>query len=145
MKRVLTVGLVSLMCIALLTPAAWAGAKQRHRWEGVAIGVGAAILGHALIHGPHHYNRPYRGGGTVIIHRERDRCDFPRYRYRRHHHRPAHASRWKTRRIWISPVYEKVWNPGHFDVDQRWVPGRWINVVKEPGHWAEKREWAGRP
>jgi hypothetical protein len=143
MKKYLTIGLLTLFCVAMLTPQAWAGAKQRHRWKGVAIGVGAAILGHALIHGPSpHYRdyRPHRGGGTVIIREGRDRCDYPERRYRRHRHsRPARG--WDSQRIWISPVYEKVWNPGHYDVNQRWVPGRWIKVVKEPGHWAEKRRW----
>ncbi len=145
MKKPLTIGLLTLLSALLLAPSAWAGAKQRHRWEGVAIGVGAAILGHALIQHHHAYAHPYRGGGKVIIRRDIDRCDDRRRRYyRRPFHRPARGH-WEHRRVWVSPVYEKVWNPGHYDVDQRWVPGRWIQVVKEPGYWVERREWVGRP
>lgn len=146
MKKILWIGLLAIFCAAASAPTAWAGAKQRHRWEGVAIGVGAAILGHAIIQQHHRaYAHPYRGGGTVIIERNNDRCDYPRRRYRRHHRARPARGHWENRRMWVSPVYEKVWNPGHYDVDQRWVPGQWIEVVKEPGYWVEKREWIGWP
>jgi hypothetical protein len=67
-------------------PSAWAGSPQQHRWEGVAIGVGAAILGSALIyhHGIHIYT-PAR-----MVH-------SPRAPFRHHHpeirHRPQ--NHWK--------------------------------------------------
>ncbi len=145
MKKLLTITLLTVFLIGISGPAAWAGAKQRYRWEGVAIGVGASILGHALIHEPHHYNRPYRGGGAVILRGDRDRCNYSERRHQRRPFAKPDRRHFKTRRIWVSPVYEKVWNPGHYDVDQRWVPGRWIQVIREPGHWVEKRKWSGRP
>lgn len=40
--------LTTALCVSLMVTSAWAGPKQRYRWEGVAIGVGAAILGNAL-------------------------------------------------------------------------------------------------
>ena len=38
----------TILCVCFLVTSAWAGPKQRYTWEGVAIGVGAAILGNAL-------------------------------------------------------------------------------------------------
>ena len=48
---------IAVFTIALVSSTAMAGSKQRHRWEGVAIGVGAAILGHAIYqsHKADHY------------------------------------------------------------------------------------------
>lgn len=146
MKKLLTIILLTFFTIGMTAPSALAGAKQRHRWEGVAIGVGAAILGHAIVHGhqTHHYNRPQRGGGTVIIRDDRGRCDYPKRGYRNRHHSRPPRGHWESQRVWMAPVYEKVWNPGHYDANQQWVPGQWIHIVKEPGHWVEKREWVGR-
>jgi hypothetical protein len=45
----LLIGLtLAVFGMALISSTVLAGGKQRHRWEGVAIGVGAAILGHAI-------------------------------------------------------------------------------------------------
>jgi len=43
----------TVLCLSLMVTSAWAGPKQRYRWEGVAIGVGAAILGSALFNAPY--------------------------------------------------------------------------------------------
>jgi hypothetical protein len=48
-KRVFLVILTTILCCSFAVTSAWAGAKQRYRWEGVAIGIGAAILGSALL------------------------------------------------------------------------------------------------
>ena len=48
MKMLLISLVIVLFEITLVSSTALAGSKQRHRWEGVAIGVGAAILGHAI-------------------------------------------------------------------------------------------------
>ncbi len=144
MKKGIIITTAALLCLALAAPPAGAGAKQRHRWEGVAIGVGAAILGHALIHGhrAHRYHAPYAGGGRVIVHGRGTCAPPPRY-YRSHRRAPCPPSRghWESRRTWVPPVHEKVWNPGHFDSRHRWVPGGWVSVVKEPGYWSEERVW----
>ena len=104
-----------------------AGGKHPYRWERIAIEVGAVMLGHTLFN-QHHPRDPRPDPGYI--------------------HRPPPHPRFygdsEMRRIWIPPVYEKVWNPGHRNHNGRWVPGRWIEVVKEPGHWCEKREWVGR-
>ncbi|WP_373500788.1 hypothetical protein [Desulfococcus sp.] len=106
-KRVLTAVTV-IMGILFTTPSAWAGSKQRHRWEGVAIGVGAAVLGGAILSScvgvpyaappvavslnyveyeepPRHYYRPhkpYRSGGRDY----RPCCG----KHHRHHHKQYH-------------------------------------------------------
>ena len=46
--------LTTVLCLSLMVTSAWAGPKQRYRWEGVAIGLGAAILGNALISAPYY-------------------------------------------------------------------------------------------
>ena len=126
-KNLFIVVFITILCVTFLTSSAWAGEKHRYRWEGIAIGVGAVMLGHAL------FNQ----------HRSRDLYPAPG-----HIHRPPPHSRfyghWEVRRAWIPPAYERVWNPGHYNHKGRWVPGRWIEVVKEPGYWSKKREWVGR-
>jgi hypothetical protein len=41
--------LTTIFIFTFLATPVYAGAKNRYLWEGVAIGVGAAILGHAII------------------------------------------------------------------------------------------------
>jgi hypothetical protein len=48
-KKLSMVMVTTTLCVCFLVTSAWAGPKQRYRWEGVAIGVGAAILGNALV------------------------------------------------------------------------------------------------
>lgn len=48
-KKLLFILLVTGLCVSFVANSAWAGPKQRYRWEGVAIGVGAVILGNALL------------------------------------------------------------------------------------------------
>ena len=120
-KNLFVVVFITILCVTFLTSSAWAGKKHRHRWEGIAIGVGAVMLGHALFkHHPHRHFHPAP----------------PPPRFRGHR---------EVRRVWIPPTYERVWNPGHYNHEGRWIPGQWIEVVKEPGYWGEKRVWVGRP
>lgn len=56
--------LATILCFSFVTASAWAGSKQRYRWEGVAIGLGAAIVGNALLN-DYYYDRPSR---TVVYH-----------------------------------------------------------------------------
>ena len=63
-KQLIIAGIV-LASFCLATSPAQAGSKPQHRWEGVAIGVGAAMLGHAIISGlDHDHHR-----GHVSVHR----------------------------------------------------------------------------
>lgn len=124
-KNPIIVVFITVLCVTFLTASAWAGKKDRYRWEGIAIGVGAVMLGHALLNQHHHF---HQAPGPI-------------------HHPPVPRFRghWEVRRVWIPPIHERVWNPGHYNHKGRWVHGRWIEVVKEPGYWGEKRVWVRRP
>jgi hypothetical protein len=47
-NKLIVTAAAAVILVAASTPA-WGGSKQQHRWEGVAIGVGAAIVGSAII------------------------------------------------------------------------------------------------
>lgn len=108
-----------------------AGSKQRHRWEGVAIGVGAAILGSAIANSmdrPHEVRTVNRGG-----------CYYPPKRYcPPPRHRRGH---WETRRLWVPGESKRVWNPGHYNAFKEWVDGHWIEIEETPGHYETRRVW----
>jgi hypothetical protein len=48
-KKISMIMVITILCISFTVTSAWAGPKQRYRWEGVAIGIGTAILGNALL------------------------------------------------------------------------------------------------
>ena len=127
MKKI--TGLIMIWTIGLVFAAgpAFAGAKQHYRWEGVAIGLGAAILGHAL------YESAKNSSSEHVSVYSRP-CPPP---YRQGH--------WEVRRVWVTPVYQKVWNPGHYNGRGTWVPGQWQMIEKNAGYWQEQEIWvAGR-
>ena len=125
-----------LVCITFVAPQVWAGSKQRHRWEGVAIGVGAAILGHSLIREHHRHMREIEKG------RDARWCPPPRpHREGRWEKRPQREGHWEKKRIWTPETYKRVWNPGHYNRKKRWVPGEWIKVIDQPGYWKKERVW----
>ncbi len=136
MKRIMISLIAVLVCITFVTPPVWAGSKQRRRWEGVAIGVGAAILGHALIREHHRHARELEKG------RDARWCPPPRpHREGRWEKRPQREGHWEKKRIWTPETYKRVWNPGHYNRKKRWVPGEWIEVIDQPGYWKKERVW----
>ena len=118
----------ALVCATLLfTSNAWAGHGQRyyshhsdhrvrHVWEGVAIGVGAAILGAALI------NSSQTQTTTV-------------------QYAPQPSGHYEYRRMWVGPQYEKVWVQGHYTHHGQWVPGHWDQQLVRPGYYTQQRVW----
>ncbi len=111
-----------VVCVALFTASsAHAKSPQRYRWEGVAIGLGAALLGSALLHPPYCY-RP---------------APPPFYRFPPSPPAPE-CDQWEVRRVWIPPRYDWVWVPGYWRRGC-WVPGRWEKRLVSPGHWEERR------
>jgi len=126
-KKLLLCSLVTLLLMGLASSSSLAGSKQRHRWEGVAIGVGAAILGHAIYQAHQTVPRPQVVYGD------------PETRERRHHvHCHGHLE-WQ--KVWVPSVTERVWNPGHYNRGGRWVKGHWIEVVRQEGYWSRERVW----
>ena len=56
-KRLTKILISAALSLLFAANTSWAGNVQRNRWEGVAIGIGAAILGNALIN-HHRYSHP---------------------------------------------------------------------------------------
>ena len=86
----LAIGVTAALGFCLISTSVWAGSKQRHRWEGVAIGVGAAIVGSALINHPIY---GYDGGSALIVsshyrqsHRKHRGYAGKNYGFREHRH-----------------------------------------------------------
>ena len=119
-----------VISIGIIASPVWAGNVQRNRWEGVAIGIGAAILGKVIF-------------DHVQQHRPPSRMVYGKHRYPEpdYYPRPKPFGHWETRRVWVSPVYKRVWNPGHYNRRGRWVSGRWIKIEKQHGYWKEERIW----
>jgi len=127
MKKIMVFIMIAAVSISFSVQSAFAGSKQHYRWEGVAIGVGAAILGHALLNS---CNDRYPCEEVRVYHRP---CPPPhRYGY------------WETRSVWVEPDCRKVWNPGHYDCHGRWFSGRWQMIERSPGYWQEEKVWVSR-
>jgi hypothetical protein len=132
-KNLLIILTTLLLCLSVVKPSAWAGNVQRNRWEGVAIGAGAALLGTAILH---HFRYSEPALSPVKRHHPP-----PRYGHQR---RQAPSGYWEIRKVWVPPTHERVWNPGHYDRKGRWAPGEWISIEKEPGYWAKEKIWVCR-
>jgi hypothetical protein len=115
---------------------------DRKTFEGFMLGTGVAILGAAIINGMHTDQEPQyaRHPGAY----DRGRAG---YRYAPN---PRHAKRawsrgpgghWEIERIWIRPVYEKKWNPGHYNPRGEWVRGRHERFMIKDGYYHEKKVW----
>ena len=128
-KRSLSLIVVITAITMLLTVnSAFAGGKHHERWKGIAIGVGAAILGNTILNNSRDYSVREPGHGKVVVKAP------PRPR-------PQYKGHWEIRDEWIPPTYKKVWNPGHYNHNGDWVEGTWIRIVNRPGYWKEKKVW----
>ncbi len=125
---------VSVLLISLFSQPTFAKSPQRYRWEGAIIGLGAAILGGAILHD----NRYSRYG---------QHYPRPQHHTRYDRHRPRHYQRYGYRpceyydyeRFWVPPIYNRLWRPGRYNQYERWLPGRWKKRMIRPGHWEERR------
>lgn len=131
-KQLLLILLVALIGTAMVSSSALAGSKQKHRWEGVAIGVGAAILGHAIFQAHKADQSPQ------VVYVEPAEPDG---RYGHDHGPKPRHGHWEWQKTWVPPTFEKVWNPGHYNHRGRWVPGHWIEVQTSDGYWTKERVW----
>lgn len=132
-RKKLSIGVIlATLCCFFAANSVWAGNVQRNRWEGVAIGIGAAILGSALIN-HHRYAHP----APAVVHHHRHHWS----RSKAYYYNPPYPKRWrwKTRKIWIPPTYKRVWNPAHYNQNGQWVSGVWIEIVDRPGCWRKER------
>lgn len=148
MKRLFYGIMAIVFCVSVFSSSAMAGSKQRHRWEGVAIGIGASIIGGAILHSMHQQYRYNPEPAPQIRYEREERAYYtPPQRHYDNYDRlhpsppPRGCGHWEIRKFWVPPVYEKVWNPGHYNRWNEWVPGHWIEIEKSPGYWREERVW----
>ncbi|NIS60155.1 MAG: hypothetical protein GTO13_05450 [Proteobacteria bacterium] len=125
MKRRIILALVAVVLLSL-SSVSFAGDRQRGRWEGVAIGLGAITL----------YNLFHHGYPLPVI--------PPHGIYERHIsypppvlHRPS--GHWEIRREWVPERRERIWIPGHYE-DGYWVKGHY-EVRIFPGYYVERELW----
>lgn len=130
-KKLLIRLTVAVIGIAMVSTSALAGSKQKHRWEGVAIGLGAAILGHAIYQAHRADQQPQ------VIYDEPE----PAPPYKHNHGFRDRQGHWEWEKTWVPPTYEKVWNPGHYDPSGHWVPGHWMEIQRSEGYWIQERVW----
>jgi hypothetical protein len=128
MKKIIILLIGVVFGLSLVTQPAFAGSKQRYLWQGVAIGAGAVILGHAIV------NSCNEGTSCKKVTVYNHPCPPP-----------VHHGYWEIRKVWVEPKYKRVWKAGHYNCRSRRVIGRWQMVEKVPGHWKEQEVWiAGR-
>ncbi len=117
MKRAVVAIIVAAFVVSIMAQPAVAGCRHRHHHPGVAIGVGTVFLGSAILHSSHAHS-----------------C----HKHCRHGH-------WQVKKVWVPPVYAKVWVPGHYNRLGKWVPGHWERSKKSTGYWKKEKIWvAGR-
>ena len=130
---VFAVTLLIMISFLFFTNSAWAGSKHSYRLGGVAIGIGAAILGHALIKNHKNYSPP-----DPVYH-------SPKYRRHSSSRYSRHRGYWEVHKEWVPPSYQKVWNPGHYSPNGQWIEAHWMKIVDQSGYWQETKVWvAGR-
>lgn len=141
MNKLITITTISLFLICFSTASARA---DRKTMEGFMLGTGVAILGAAIIHGMNDDDRPQYS-------RHHSPPPEPYYndyrgrhnnRYDRRHHSPD--GRWEIVRVWVEPVYERRWNPAHYDHRGNWVEGRYENFQISEGYYQTQRMWVHR-
>jgi len=138
MKRWAVAGLIAVVVLAV-SSGSFAGDRQRGRWEGFAIGLGAVTLYNLFGHG--YFSPvipPHRG--YVYYH--------PPVVYRTHvyHHPPVihvPSGHWQIHREWIPEREERVWVPGHYE-NGYWVKGHYEVRIRQ-GYYEERRVWVEDP
>ncbi len=128
-KRIFMIFCIALVSLAIIAPSSWAGSAQHHRLEGLALGIGAFIIGKAILdahHRDHH----------VDTHVAAYQPAPPE--------RPRPHRRWVSKRVYVPAKYKKVWNPGHYSRRGHWVSGHWTHIETEPGYWTRRRVRAYR-
>jgi len=128
--------LVGSIFFVMIGSNALAGNVQRNRWEGVAIGVAATLLGQALL--DHHntaYGHSVQARSTVYLHQ--GQSDYPPTAYGRKPGKGIHHGQFQN--VWVPPVHKNVWNSGHYNHRGRWIPGHWAQIQIKPGYWTKQR------
>lgn len=148
MKKTIAILTCTVMMIAMSASHAAAGAARRHTLEGFALGTGFALLGAAIYHEMHK--------DAVIQYQPRKKTP-PRQAYRQDRHRKRYADRgrraneyrgrghWVVQEQWIPPVYEKRWNPGHYNRRGQWISGHYKKFLVQEGYYKKVKIWVQGP
>jgi len=130
MKRGAIIGLIVGMLLAQ-SSLSFAGDRVRGRWEGVAIGLGAATLYNLFAHGRpspvippprSHYSKPVPCYPPVV---------------------QAPAGHRENQRVWIPERRETVWVSSHY-INGNLVSGHY-EVRIFPGYYEDRRIWVEGP
>lgn len=137
-KRFIIGLLVGCLTFVMIGSTAFAGNVQRNRWEGVAIGVAATLLGQALLdnHRASYYQPAPAPKAVPPQHGYRSPA------YGRGYHKAANHRSFQ--KVWVPPVYKRVWNPGHYNPGGHWIQGHWIEKQIAPGYWTKQPVWSAR-
>lgn len=131
MKKQLAIATASILILGLSTSFAQAGAARRHTIEGFLLGTGVTLLGTAIVNS---INSPPPMVASTLP----PRCPGPRYAP---HHKRHGKGHWEIRNIWIEPIYESKWNPGHYNKRGKWVSGRVQEFIVTQGYWEKEKVW----
>jgi len=148
MQKSISIITAVLIFVCLSTVPAHA---DRRTMEGVLIGAGVAILGTAIIQGIHQNSHsqymPYTQNYPVY---ETNTYTGYNYGYQNRHHNRRHVNNswkkrprghWEIEKIWIEPVYETKWNPGHYNRRGKWKNGRYEKYIVTKECWQEDKVW----
>lgn len=134
--------IIFVYSLSVLPSEAQARSANGSDFEGVAIGIGGAIVGneaiqhqwqyasrkHSRRHGPGYGYRPPRHHRRHYGYRSSRRYG-PGYGYRGHR-RYGHRGYWWMEKRYAPHFYKKAWNPGHYNRYGQWIPGHWV-VIKD--------------
>ena len=123
MKKIIITTIITLFIFSICSSPAFAGSRGRNFARGVIVGTTAAIIGAAIISEINHHN-------TVVL-------AGRNHQYNRHPHR----GHWRYEKVWMPPVYEKRWNPGHYNPRGHWVNGGYQRFIIKDGFWKKTRVW----
>ena len=146
MKKITAITTAILLFVCFSTVSAHAGSARRHTVEGFMLGTGVAILSAAIINGIHHDSRvhdtnSYAGPGRRHPARYDDDCRGRNLIKFKSHGPRGH---WEIEKIWMAPVYEKRWNPGHYNRKGIWVNGRNEKFLIKEGYYWKEKVWVRR-
>ena len=103
-KNLIIMIIASVFMLIFMLPSAWAGSPRQYRWEGVAIGLGAAVVGSALLN-----NRLYAYPPTRVAYR------YAGPYHRRYYYSPRwHGRHWEARKRWVRNRPCRVWHSRHY-------------------------------